>query len=294
MLFGVGEFFCSKLMKNYKIALLLVAISLTTKAQKYDFEQYILNNLTWKETATTKWEEIIKTSKGSLYYFGAYHLDNPSDKQFSEIKNRWNDFRPTIAFFEGPDRGIDTTAILTVQKFGESGYLRFLAKQAGVKTISLEPSPVALYTYLCGKFSQEQVDLYMLTKEAMRLRTRKELNKAQIEIELNKMLAMFTKMLGRELAITNLSRLGIVFNKTFGNKLEWWEAPIAWFDPQLKDDRFTNQLSLLSTNYRDVYMVAILTKYVNDGERVFAVVGRNHIPLQINAIKYAVNLPLNK
>jgi hypothetical protein len=263
-------------------------------AQKPGFESYIINNLDWKETAATKWEETLKINKGSLYYFGALHLDNPNDKQFTDIKKRWESFKPTIAFFEGPDRGIDTTDVLTIQKFGESGYVRFLAKQAGVKTLSLEPSPVLLYNYLCSKFSQEQVDLYMLSKEAMRLRTRKEMNKTQIEAELNKMIVLFRKMLGKELAIADLSKLAIAFDKAFGNKLTWWEAPTTWFDPQLRNNRLTNQLALLSTTYRNVYMVEILARHINNGERVFAVVGRNHVPLQINAIKYAVDLPLDK
>lgn len=280
-------------MKKYQITLLLIALNTYVFAQKPGFEKYIINNLAWKETASTKWEESLKSDKGSLYYFGALHLDNPTDAQFDAIKKRWNEFKPTVAFFEGPDRGIGPTDTLTIQRFGESGYVRYLAKQAGIKTVGLEPPPVALYSFLCTNFSQEQVDVYMLTKEAMRLRTRKGLSKTEVEIELNKLIEMFSKMLGKELAISHPDALAPAFKKYFGNTLNWWEAPVSWFDPQLKDKRFTNQLALLSTSYRDIYMVGILAKHIDNGERVFAVIGRNHVPLQINAIKYAVGLPLN-
>jgi len=279
-------------MKTRKLILFFSLFANLAFGQQQDFEKYIIKHKDWKKTENTQWEIHLKNNKGSLLYYGAEHLDDPAHAQFKAIKQRWDRFKPTVAFFEGPDRGIAANDTLTIQKFGESGYVRFLAKQAGVKTVGLEPSPVALYAYLCSKYPQQQVDLYLLSKEATRLRTRKELNKEQITVELNKIIAVSTKMLGKELAIQTIDQLAEVFKQQFGNTLAWWEAPSSWFDPRDTDENtsFTNKLATLSTEYRNIYMVGILAEYVNKGEKVFAVIGRNHVPLQEPALKYAIGL----
>ncbi len=270
--------------------LMLVAITNQMFAQKVDFEEYIIKHKDWKETPSTKWEVLLETSKGSLQYVGAVHIDEPNHKQFDYIKSKWKNFNPTLAFYEGPDRGIAATDTLTIQKFGESGYVRYLANKKGIPTKSLEPPIADLYNYLASKHPQLTVDMYMLSKEAMRLRTRKDLGKEQLTTEITNMLAVVGKMLGRETAIKSVEQLSVVFEQQFGKEIEWWQAPTSWFDPQAKEARVTNELAVLSTEYRNVYMVKVLSENVVKGEKVFAVVGRNHVPLQIEALKYCIGL----
>ena len=278
-------------MKNLIIlGLFLITFNYEGFAQKPGFEKYIVKHKDWKETPDTKWEVLLTSAKGSLHYVGAQHLDDPNHPQFANIKNKWNAFKPTLAFYEGPDRGIADSETLTVEKFGESGYVRYLAKQHQIPTKSLEPPITDLYTYLVSKYPQNKVDMYMLSKEAMRLRTRKGLNKDEITTELTKMLSMVTKMLGKETAIKSIDQLTAFFEQTFGKETTWWEAPANWFDPQEKENRITNLLAVLSTEYRDVYMVKVLSENINNGEKVFAVVGRNHVQLQVMAIKYNIGL----
>ena len=277
-------------MKNLiVIGLFLIAFSDQGFAQKQDFEKYIVKHKDWKETPDTKWEALLTSPKGSLHYVGAQHLDDANHSQFADIKNKWNAFKPTLAFYEGPDRGIADSEKLTIEKFGESGYVRYLAKELQIPTKSLEPPITDLYAYLVSKYPQNKVDMYMLSKEAMRLRTRKGLNKDEITAELTKMLSMVTKMLGKETAIKTINQLAAVLNKLLG-KRSHGGSPANWFDPQEKEIRITNQLAVLSTEYRDVYMVKVLSENINNGEKVFAVVGRNHVPLQIKAIKYNIGL----
>jgi len=259
-------------------------------AQKVDFEKYLIKHKDWKETPATKWEVLLETSKGSLQYIGAEHVDEPNHQQFVYIQGKWNSFTPTLAFYEGPDRGIAASDTLTIQKFGESGYVRYLAQKAGIPTKSLEPPISDLYTYLVSKHPQTTVDMYMLSKEAMRLRTRKDLGKEQLTTEIKNMLSIVSKMLGRETAIQSIDQLAEVFEQQFGKEIAWWQAPASWFDPQSKENRITNELAVLSTEYRNVYMVKVLSEYVMKGEKVFAVVGRNHVPLQIEALKYCIGL----
>ena len=62
----------------------------------------------------------------------------------------------------------------------------------------------------------------------------------------------------------------------------WWEAPATWFDPLLASPEaggsFTNDINRLSSEFRDRHMVGIRAREVGRGERVSAVVGRDHVP----------------
>lgn len=79
------------------------------------------------------------------------------------------------------------------------------------------------------------------------------------------------------------------FIKYWGNDLKWWEAPSYWFDLLQKSEEtggiFTNDINIYSSYFRDLHMYRLITEYLKEGKRVFAVVGRNHILMQEEAIR---------
>ncbi|MCG2616011.1 hypothetical protein LZZ85_17065 [Terrimonas sp. NA20] len=236
--------------------------------------------------------QLSSASGGKLYYFGAVHLNETKDAQFSEIQKAWNSFTPTIAFFEGPDRGIADSDTATIREFGESGYVRFLAKSAGIKAMTLEPPPTALFKYLTTQMEQQQVELFFLLGEAMRLRTRKHYNPEQIDKAVTEMIKKMQAIAGDSMLIRSIPDLEKLYKHYWPNGPEWWQAPQAWFDPA-KDPAetgglFTNKVNRLSSAFRDIYMYQQLSIFVNKGEKVFAVVGRDHVVTQFNALRCAI------
>jgi hypothetical protein len=109
--------------------------------------------------------DLLSSSKG-IYYFGARHSADPAYSQFLEIEKAWNKVKPTIAFYEGPNRPIAATRDETIKQGGESGFVRFLATRDGVQFVSLEPSPQDEATFVMQKFSPEQVKLFYVLREA--------------------------------------------------------------------------------------------------------------------------------
>ncbi|HEY1024129.1 MAG TPA: hypothetical protein VGE26_03110 [Sphingobacteriaceae bacterium] len=273
---------------------IMLGIMSASNGQTSPCDDRVIKHRSWTQSDTTQWNFQMKSSgKGELVYFGASHEDDPHHEQFAEITKKWNKFTPTIAFFEGPDRGIGSDDSSTIRKFGESGYVRFLATKAGIRSITLEPAFANTYQHLIAHFPQEQVDIYMMTKEAMRLRTRKGFSEEQLASELTKMLNVLPNMLGNvKLSINSVDELNTAFTKYWGNKLEWWQAPQEWFDPVKRSADtggiFTNEINTLSSDYRDIFMYKVIAEYVNKGEKVFAVVGRNHVPLQKPALQCAI------
>ncbi|MBJ6118575.1 hypothetical protein JAO76_10255 [Pontibacter sp. BT310] len=259
-------------------------------------EQKLISYLNWKETPNTKWSLILNGPTGTkLNYIGARHSDDAADPQFKVIREAWQAQKPTLAFFEGPDRGTADSETETIKQFGESGYVRYLAKEAGIKTQSLEPSPQDEVRYLLSlkKFTPEQIKLFFILREASRLRDRKGLNEEELKATIAQLLVKANKLLP-DLAtvIPDTNALQTAYEKYWTTPANWWQAPAGWFDP-LKNGaetggKFTNDINRHNSEFRNLHMYRIITEAVSRGEKVFAVVGRNHVPMQAAAISCAL------
>lgn len=291
------------LRKRYKL-LVMTTIALagvhTTGMAQYQphtpCDSKVLSYANWKETPKTEWSlNIAAQNGGSLQYIGAAHSDDYNHKQFQSLHHAWEAQKPTIAFFEGPDRGIAPSEEETIKQFGESGFVRHLAKAHGIKAQSLEPGPQDEVNYLLSlkKFTPEQIKLFFILREASRLRERKGMNEEQIKATIAQIMAKANTMVP-EFAdvLPNVESLQPAYNKFWSAPSNWWEAPASWFTPggdgEKTGGKFTNEINRHSSEFRDLYMYRLLTNAVLRGERVFAVVGRNHVPMQEQAIRCAL------
>jgi hypothetical protein len=263
------------------------------KATISSCETKLLSYSGWKESPKTKWNLELKTkSGGQLTYFGAEHSDKPEHSQFRKIKEAWQKTQPTLVLFEGPNRGIAATETETIKQFGESGFVRFLANSANVKTQSLEPNPQDEVRYLMEteKFTAEQIKLFFVLRETTRLRDRKNLTgnalKANISQLLQKANAMFPEF---KSIITDTTELQTAYAKYWSYPQNWTQVPAAWFDPKgnakQTGGKFAHEINRLSSEFRNMHMYRTLSEAVQNGEKVFAVVGRSHVSMQAEALK---------
>lgn len=221
----------------------------------------------------------------NLRYFGAEHLTDPAHPQFAEIEKRWAEARPTIAYYEGPNRPLPATRDEVIRQTGESGFVRFLAARDQVPIASLEPSPKDEMTHVMRRFTPEQTVLFYALREAARLRERQGLQGPEIAQRLDQMLARFPG-----LPIKDSNDLALAYQKYWKQPANWWEAPRAWFDPARPSSEtggvFTNEVNAESSRFRDVHMAGRLAASAREpSARVFAVVGRNHVFAQAEALR---------
>jgi hypothetical protein len=236
--------------------------------------------------------DLASPAKGRLYYFGAEHSSDPNHPQFAEIEKSWNAVKPTLAFYEGPNRPIAATREETTKQAGESGFVRFLAARDGVPLMSLEPSPQDEVKFILKKFSLEQTALFFILREAARLRERRKMAEPEIRAAITQLLARVAQAKIFESPFTNLDEVEAAYKRHWKNPSEWWQAPMAWFDP-LKSSAetggiFTNEINQMSSGYRNVNMYTVLSAAALEGKKVFAVVGRNHVPMQAEALRCAL------
>ena len=236
--------------------------------------------------------DLVSSSKGRLYFFGAGHSSDPSDPQFLKIEQAWNQVKPTIAFYEGPNRPIAATRDETIKQAGESGFVRFLATRDGIPFVTLEPSPQEEANFVMQKFSREQVMLFYVLREAQRLRERRKMSGQEIRVAITQLLERVAKAKVFENPFANLNELEAAYKRYWKSPEHWWQAPSAWFDPLNSSSKtggiFTNEINQMSSGYRNLHMYRILSKAVLDEKKVFAVVGGDHIPMQADALRCAV------
>ncbi|HVF49560.1 MAG TPA: hypothetical protein VNA19_05710, partial [Pyrinomonadaceae bacterium] len=167
--------------------------------------QKLISYADWPKVKNPKFSLDINTQANArLYYFGAHHSSDPTEKQFAEIEAAWNKIKPTVAFYEGPNRPIAATRDETIKQAGESGFVRFLATRDGVPFVSLEPSPQDEARYVLKSFTVEQVKLFYVLRETARLRDRRKLTEPELRTAVAQLLERASKLEGFGDSITTL------------------------------------------------------------------------------------------
>lgn len=178
-------------------------------------EGRLLSYADWRESADTVWNlNIVAESGGRLTYFGARHSRDPVDPQFAGIEAAFRVAAPTVVFHEGPDRGVGADGPDTIASRGESGYVRWLALQDGARVASLEPSPIDQFKALSERYPADQVELFFVLREAVRLRDREHLAPEALESAVAAMLVRLVGIgagAGLDLPFTDLDGLQAVY-----------------------------------------------------------------------------------
>lgn len=230
-------------------------------------------------------------SDGELLYIGVRHTLNPTDPQIYRIESEFEGARPTRVFFEGHDSVTEPGREETVRRFGAAGLVRFLAADSEVVATTLEPSPEIEARQLASRFRPNQIQLFFLLREVVRLRDRHHGNRDDVGEELERILAG-SELPGIPNPIATLDDLDRAFWDYWSYPRTWWDASVGWFDPFYSSAEsggvFTNEIARESARIRDENMVRVLARAVLEGERILAVVGRDHVAIQAPALRCAI------
>ena len=244
--------------------------------------------MSWKEYSrhSYTWPYIldIGTPKGWLLYFGAKHTNDPTDPQISEIERLWTQFHPDVAFNEGGNPPIEKTRDDAVSKYGEPGVVRYLAARDKVFVQSIDPPHAAEVAELLRNFPPGQVKLFFVLRQVSEYGRVYRGTANTLEEELQRILPIFAATPGLNGPPNSISELQAVYARYFPNQGTFKDARPSWFDP-VKSETFLNKIARRSSEYRDRYMVGLLTQALKEGKGVFAVVGGSHVVMQERAIR---------
>ena len=256
----------------------------------------VLDYAAWKEAPGQKWDYDLSgpDGKARLTIIGAEHSRTQSHPQFARIATAFAEAAPTLALFEGPDRGVGADEAATIANMGESGLVRFLAAKSGAKTRSLELPPPDQVKALLATFPADQVMLFFILREAARLRDREGKSGAALDEAVAAMLAKVGPMasaMGLSEPLTDLPALDSAARKYWPER-DWRTFPASWFSPGADDKAtggiFLGAINRADSSNRDRHMYDLIATAVRGGERVFVVVGRNHVPMIAPALDCAL------
>lgn len=271
----------------------MLTLLLALAAQTAPCEAKLLAYADWSPRPNQSWDLALSApGGGSITLIGAQHLRDPDHTQFARIDAAFAAAKPTLIFFEGPDRGTAESADAAIRNMGESGYARFLAKQAGVPAASLEPSPIEQIAALRGTFSDDRILLFFILREAARIRDRDgksaEALDAAMGAMLGKALPMAAKA-GLQTSVTDLASLGAAAQREWPGR-DWRTLPADWFSPIARDPRagFLTAINAADSGFRNAHMLRRFADAALKGDKVFVVVGRNHVPMLEPALRCAL------
>ena len=223
--------------------------------------------------------------RGDLLYYGAFHCVDLSHPQFSDIEQRWDAFRPTLALSEGSLWPLEATREEAIRKYGEQGLLRFLAARDGVPIKCLDQPRLLQSQHLRRHFSVQEVKVYMVLRQASvnQILGRNPNDVADIEA----FLGVMEKFRPFRFPPHNLTNLEAFVKHEFP-ALEDWRTISEDYFYNKKKGKFLPEIHRYLMCYRDNFMLGILFKELKKGRRIFAVVGRSHVVMQEPALRAEV------
>ena len=265
--------------KEMKIAVALLLVALAGCAGSGDI-------LTWEEyeRRSVKWPYVLRISDspGELLYYGIRHTYSPDDPQIDEIERLWTEFRPDIAFNEGGNPPIESSREDAVRKGGEGAFVRFLAARDNVPVASLDPTRAEEVAYMKRRFSAEEIKLFFVLRSVAQFTTRGA--EGPVDKEVERVLAIHNATPGLMGPPRTLDEVAAAYRQRFPGRGEYRDTPLSWFDPTLAET-FLNHISREGSEYRDRFMVEKLRSHLEEGHRVFAVVGGTHVVMQEPALR---------
>jgi hypothetical protein len=235
--------------------------------------------------------EIQGEARSRLLYLGVRHTFDSADSEIAAITAAFRDFRPTVAFFEGTQQSVGATMREAVEQGGEPGLIRYLASRAGIAAHSLEPTRDLEAQALLREFSAEQLVLFYVTRMVEEQRDRRGLRGRALD-------SLFVLSLDRVNQVRPLAGALPDTVAFFTAYRRWFpsgdpgSAPSIWFDPFHTSgetgSKFMNDVNRASSRFRDVSMVRTLAHACGPSARVFAAVGRDHVPAQAAALRCAL------
>lgn len=278
------------------LPVLLAAAAAAASAPADTCTARVLDYATWTEAADQKWDYALPGTEGKarLTIIGAEHSRDSAHPQFARIRTAFGAAAPTVIFYEGPDRGFATDEAATIAGMGESGLVRFLASKNGAQVRSLELSPPDQVKALLATFPADQVMLFFILRETARMRDREGKSGAALDEAVSAMLRKMGPMasaMGLSEPIADLPALDSAARKYWHGR-DWRTLPANWFSPGA-DDKATGGIFLGAINRadsgnRDRHMFGMIADAVKSGEKVFVVVGRNHVPMIAPALDCAL------
>jgi hypothetical protein len=229
---------------------------------------------------------------GSVTYFGVVNTHDAGHEQFARLRQALAASQATVILYEKPDTGVDSTETATIERLGESGYVRFLAQQRGIRAERLENLP-AEYDYLRPRVEPTQLKLYYLLRASQQFRHNTGASKELMEKAMRQLIQNSAAFVpGTESVIRTMAEFEAAYRQLCPSGGAWWQRSTTDFDPHALAGRpteaFVQAINDSLRTLRAERLSQQVAEKVQAGERVLVVLDRSHLP---TPAAYAVRTP---
>jgi len=206
---------------------------------------------------------------GRVVLFGAAHTRDPRDRQLAEIERRFIELAPTVALVEGRPGAPFAALRDPVVQFGEMGAVLRLARKAGARIYSWEPSRAAEVAAQLERFPAERVALFYVLRPYVSERRfgRPDDSAARVEATRRER----TRWKGLEGTLPSVAAVDELWRRDFAGLSDWRDT---------SDERgwpgYLQQIADASNEIRDEHFARVVIDLLARGERVFGVAGSSH------------------
>jgi hypothetical protein len=232
----------------------------------------------------------LKNGNKTHVFFGASHVRDTAHAQFKALINLFNSAKPQVAFNEG-GQVKDSVSYITVneaiEKDGETGLLKYLCNQSGIKMLNGDLETQVEFEGLLKQFPKDQVLLYLACERFLNPYRQGFLGKMPIEKALATDFIPYLQKYGfvlnpEEQRIDYIKKLYVkYFKKPFSlNDL------VEVHDFYLNDKGLFGEIGRKSKDIRDQALLTKIDKALDQHDRVFVVFGGSHWVAVQPALKY--------
>jgi len=215
---------------------------------------------------------------GSVTYFGVVNTHDAGHEQFARLRQALAASQATVILYEKPDTGVDSTEAATIARLGESGYVRFLAQQRGVRAERLD-DPTAEYDYLRARTEPTQLKLYYLLQASEQFRQATGAPKKLLVQAMQQHIRHSAAFVpGTEHVIRNLTELEAAYRQHCPAGGAWWQCSVAGPDSQAPTAAFAQAINATRRTFRTQRLNQKIAAQVQAGERVLVVLDQRQLP----------------
>ncbi len=207
---------------------------------------------------------------GAAFFFGAEHGRVPGDPQYRLIQKTWDEFAPTVALVEGRLGFLLPYFEDPTEKYGESGFVAYLARKSDIPHYSWELSKEDKISSLLQSHSNEQVALFIILRpywgsvQTIRLPGADDIVTELIEDRGTRT--------GIEGAITSIADIDRIWARDFPDAADWRDQSFG-----IELPGYFGGLFIQANDVRDTHMLNTVMSLTEKGERVYISAGWSHV-----------------
>lgn len=215
-----------------------------------------------------------------LFWFSGIHCSDPRHRMFVDIEREFRAFAPTCVLVEGGANVPSASRDEAIVRGGEPRYVAFLGFEAGVPVLDLEPSLEVQVAFLTTKYPRSDVLAMYLIRQLYQ--KQREFRDNGVPIDVDQYLGSFVghSPLGGLVPPGQSPRSVVEAHLGHDLSESWFTADygsVIYFNatPNVVHDIWKDTTAL-----RDEYASRLIADLSQRYDRIFVMMGSDHIPRQ--------------